>query len=180
MSPPARTAPLALDACGVLNLAAIMPLAKASRAFGRPLLVTAEAAAEALYLHDEEDGWLVRTPVDLSGLIVVQLEPREIAGYVTLATVLDDGEASTLAAAQVRGWEVWSDDRKARRLATELDPPVRVVSTAAVLRSWAQRNDLADAVAGVSLRQVEVRAHFTPPVIDPDSSWWQRCVDAAG
>lgn len=179
MSPPAEPSPLALDACGVLNLAAAIPLDTVSDELGRRLYVVSQAASEVLYLDDDEEGVPVRTRVELSGVVVVELEPAELPAYVALAIDLDDGEAATLAAAQVRGWPVCTDDRKAARVAAGMHPPVGVRSTATILRSWASRRQLSESEVGAVLRRVEVRANFTAPSTDPDVDSWQRCVGLA-
>lgn len=179
MPPLADLPPLALDACGVLNVAAAMALSDACEQLGRRLVVVSQAAAEVLFLEDEEDGVPVRTRVQLDGLDVVELEAAELKTYVTLAQHLDDGEAATLAAAQARDWPVGTDDRKAARVAAGLEPRVAVLSTATILRSWAQQHGLGDREVGEVLRRVERRATFIPPGSDPDADWWRRCVGAA-
>lgn len=176
MPPSVDPAPLVLDACGVLNLAAAMPLDTAGAELGRRLVVIGQAAAEVLYLDDEEDGAPVRTRVDLAALEIVELEPEDLPGYVALAVDLDDGEAATLAAAQARGWPVCTDDRKAIRIAAALRPAVPIVSTASILRSWADQRGLSDAEVGAVLRLVQTRASFGPPPADPEADWWRHCV----
>jgi hypothetical protein len=42
---------------------------------------------------------------------------------VRLATIVDDGEAATLAVAEARGLQLATDDRKARRVCAELGLP---------------------------------------------------------
>ena len=175
MPRPADREPLVLDACGVLNLAAAIPLTTAATQLSRRLVVAAPAAAEALFLEDEEDGIAVRTPVDLDGLEVVDLDEPDLATYVELAVQLDDGEAATLAFAQAQAWPVWTDDRKALRVAAAMSPPVEVISTAAIFREWADRRGLSDAEAGRALRRVEARATFAPRSTDTNFTWWSRC-----
>src|SRR4051794_144387 len=97
---------LALDACGLLNLAAAMPLSDVATCLGRRLVCVREVAAESLYLEDEIGDQIERSSVDLSGVEVMDLEPEDLGAYVDLAVSLDDGEAATLAAAERRGWRV--------------------------------------------------------------------------
>ncbi len=156
-----------------------MPLEDASDQLGRRLIVVSQAAAEVLFLEDEEDGVPVRTRVHLDGLHVVELEAAELATYVALAQGLDDGEAATLAAAQARGWPIGTDDRKAVRVAASLEPAVAVLSSATILRVWAQRRGLGERDVGGVLRRVERRATFVPPRSDPDFDWWRQCASVA-
>lgn len=178
---PAEQSPLALDACGALNLAAVMPLRSAADQVGRPLVMVRQAAAEVLYLEDrDEEGEPSRTLVTVEGLLVVDLTQAELAAYVELAVELDDGEAATLAVAQARAWPVMTDDRKALRIARSLVPPVAVLTTASILRGWAARQRMDDTAVGEVLRRVEARATFSPSQRDPDRDWWHRCIAAAG
>ena len=166
--------PLALDACGLLNLAAAMPLEDVAAAVGLRLICVRQVADEALYLEHEVDGAIERRPVNLGGLDILVLESEELAQYVSLAATLDDGEAATLAAAQRRGWSVVTDDRKASRVARQLDPPVTIRTSASMLRLIAGRGRLAVPDIRDLLRRVEVGANFRPPPSDPDFVWWNE------
>ena len=61
----------------------------------------------------------------------------EVALYIELAARIgDDGESMGLAIAKCRGWSVLTDDKKARRIAKELD--VSVMATPEVIKQWAK------------------------------------------
>ena len=72
------------------------------------------------------------------GLIqLMRLEhPAEEISFIDLVANLDDGEAVTGALAFRRGWSVATDDRKARRVLGQLNPPVELVSTLELLKLW--------------------------------------------
>jgi predicted nucleic acid-binding protein len=176
---PADDDPLALDACGLLNLAAAMPLTNAATGLGVRLVCVSQVADESLYLEQEVDGAIERRPVDLSGLEIVTLDAMEIGTYVVLAATLDDGEAATLAAAQKRHWPVMTDDRKAARIAGTLDPPVEIRSTPAILKHIAELTGMTDVNIGRMLQRVETGASFRPPSQDPDHEWWRAHTTAA-
>lgn len=164
--------PLLLDACACINLAAVIDLGDAQRHFRRPIVMIAQAASEAMCLHDLVDGRSVRTPINPNALHLDALRPPELALYIRLARRLDDGEAATLAAAWHRGWSVATDDRVARRAGAGLDPPIDLVGSASLLRAYAEFNSLGTADLVRFLRTVERRASFVPPRDDIDFEWW--------
>lgn len=176
MPPPADPAGLALDACGLLNLAgAGVALADVQAAVRLPLVAVEHVVAEALWVEDVVDDEPVQVPVDLgdpayAGLVVLALDEGEVELFVRLAAEVDDGEAATLAAAQHRGLAVLTDDRKAGRVAGRLGVPV--LSTAAVLRLLTVHTGRTDVETGALLRLVERRARFRPRRTDPDHDWW--------
>jgi predicted nucleic acid-binding protein len=164
--------PVVLDACACINLAAAVPLGDVSGLIARPVVVVAQAAAEALFLHDVVDDEHVRQEIDLTGLDEVVLTPDELAVYVSLARRLDDGEAATLAIAHYRGWSIATDDRAARRAAQQLSPPADVLRSSVLLRACAASLGLDATAIGHMLRSVETRASFVPPQDDPNYGWW--------
>lgn len=168
--------PVVLDACVCINLAAAIPLGDVARLVARPLVVVAQAAAEALFLHEVVDEEHVRTAIDLSDLEEVALTPGEFATYVALARRLDDGEAASLAVAHHRGWSIATDDRAARRAAQELSPAADVVMTSVLLRVCAESLGLDRAALEHMLRSVEARASFVPPRDDPNRGWWHTAL----
>ena len=70
---------------------------------------------------------------------VVNLRHDEYASFVEFASMVDDGEAEALAICASRHLVLATDDRKARRIALERDVPVRLTSTASMMRHWATR-----------------------------------------
>lgn len=165
---------LALDACGLLNLAAAVPLFEAATALEVRLICVREVAAESLYLEDEVDGQIEHSLVDMQGVEVVDLTDEEIAEYVALAVMLDDGEAATLAAAGRRGWPVMTDDRKAIRIAQARTPAVEIVSTGCVLRKLSNHLNMTSAQIRAMLARVAARASFVPRSGDSVAAWWEE------
>lgn len=175
------TEPLLLDACIAINLLASgISLDEFAAALHVRFVVAEPASREALYLLTEDGQGRVRIDVselaDAGTIEIVDLDPPELDHYVTFAVQVDDGEASTLAVAVHRGLSVATDDRKARRVASEQVPPVGLISTPEILRSCADgelRNRLPDAV-----RRVEQRASFRPRRDDANFSWWMEIREA--
>jgi hypothetical protein len=169
--------PVALDACVLLNLVASgQPLDEFAAAADVRFVVVPQAEREVEWL-DPEDPEDPREAIDLEPSVQrgelqrVALADAELPRFVALARELDDGEAATLAVAEARGFAVATDDRKARRILTTLDPQPPVTSTAAIVRAWARERG--DAEVRECLRLIQRRASFLPPRNDPDGGWWK-------
>jgi hypothetical protein len=174
-SSPATT--LLLDACVALNLAAT----------GRPTDILAtlrprfamarQAAEEALYIETVTAGIATQELVDLhqwvaEGVLqIFDLAPAGTRQFVSLATEIDDGEAATLAIAQIRGLEVATDDRKARRVAEHLKLP-EPIRTSRLLHDYCSATNLPRREIAKILQATEQRARFRPPTNDPLHPWW--------
>ena len=168
---------IALDACVLLNLVASgRPLAEFAQAADVAFVVVLQAEREVVWL-DPEDPEDPREHVDLTPVITsgaldrIVLTDEELPRFVAIASELDDGEAATLAAAEARSLTVATDDRKARRVLTSLDPQPAVTSTAAIVRAWAENRS--DLEIRNCLLLIERRASFHPPRDDPDGDWWR-------
>jgi predicted nucleic acid-binding protein len=165
--------PLVLDACVVLNLAASRRLDDILAAGGWRPVVTAQAAAEAMWF-DGESG--ERELIDYDNLSVnAELEiwspiDDEVLTLITLAAELGDGEAASLAIAHGRGLPVATDDIAGRRAARALEPAVSLMSTSELLRTWSANSHVDDVAA--ALARIEQGASFRPPHNDPNAPWW--------
>jgi predicted nucleic acid-binding protein len=164
-------APIVLDACVCLNLAAALDGELAGLLGWIPYVVP-QVVAEALSLHDRVDGQVVATPVSLQGLAVTSLTDEETAMYVDLARRLDDGEAASMAVAGHRRWLLCTDDKAARRTASLASPPIVVLTTPTVIRRHTQLAGWSPSTIAQALRAVEEHAAFLPPRDDPDWDWW--------
>lgn len=168
--------PLLLDACVAINLVAAKPIKQIAIDIRRSFLITRQAANEVGHLRDTADGEIVIRQVDLSRHLqggafeIVDLTTDEIPLYVELASVVDDGEASTIAVAIKRHLPLATDDRKARRVCAERGLP-EPTGTVALIRQYCEVNALDD----VSVTRLLVRicncASFQPPRNDPDLKW---------
>ena len=170
---------LLLDACVAINLAAATGVDRIADTLQLTFIIAAQAAAEAGYLRDIVKGTVVLTPIDLEqylsseALEIRELEATELALYLELALIVDDGEAATIALALERGIDLATDDRRARRLCEErgLAEPTRTV---ALLRSYAESAQLTDDEVRKMLVRVRERASFLPARSDPDLKWWNE------
>jgi predicted nucleic acid-binding protein len=168
-----------IDACCLINLYATGTEDSIFRACGG-FWLPAQVQNEALRIRrfDEDTPTrLVSQNIDLgdaiaAGLIqTCQLEGQdEVGGFVRFAMELDDGEASCLAIAMSRGWTVATDDRKARRMASENG--IALTSTPELIQRWVDAASPSEATVADVLKKIELFAKFRPRRNDPLHGWW--------
>lgn len=178
------TQTLILDACCLLNLYATGRLREIAIAVPFQLAVAdyvLEEEALYVWLPDSTGGPETRMLVDVSHLVgedllaVVRLEhPEEEALFVDLAAVVDDGEAVTGALALLRGYSIATDDRKARRVLTEREESVHLVSTLTLVRAWAEQAAVPNVEVREALDAIRTGASYEPGERDPLYDWWRR------
>jgi predicted nucleic acid-binding protein len=168
---------LLLDACVAINLAAAARLDQIADALQVTFVIAAQAASEAGHLRDIVNGTTVLTPINLDqfasskALEIRELAPAELTLYLELASVVDDGEAATIALAIHHRIDLATDDRRARRLCSErhLAEPMR---TMALLHAYAESARLKNDEVRQMLIQVRDRASFLPSRSDSHLKWW--------
>ena len=177
-----RPASLILDAGCLLNL-------YATERFGEIAASLREQVAVADYVLEEEalfirreasaDGEDDQILVDLSpfvseGLVEVMrlASPNEETTFVTLAALIDDGEAVTAALAVHRGCSVATDDRKARRVIAEQAPRVPLVSTLDLVSQWAETMSVPRGELRTALARMRSGASYVSGPRDPRYGWW--------
>lgn len=177
-----------VDSCCVINLYAAGDLPAILTTLGRSLHVPDKVLEESMYIREREGGpgatgdKTVRRAVDLTAAIGAGLLRRcdlegeaELALFVRLATVLDDGEAACLAVAKSRGWTLATDDRKGRREAATLGVPT--VTTPELLKTWADASSASDAEIAAALTNIQIYARFAPHKSMPLYEWWSAAVE---
>ncbi len=181
-----------LDACCVLNLYAGRCLRDLLRAGLRRHAVVERVVSKSLYVRspptgatEAQAGEEEREAVDLlpfftEGLLsVLTIETeQEAAAFVGFATQLDDGEAMTCALARERGMAVATDDRKAQRVLQALAPPIPVLSTAALIKEWADSTGVEPDRLREILTAIRERAQFVPGRHDPLQTWWETAANS--
>jgi predicted nucleic acid-binding protein len=162
---------LLLDACVAINLSAATRLEQIADALQVTFIIVPQAASEAGYLREIVKGTTVLTPINLdqftSGetLETRELAPAELGLYLELASIVDDGEAATIALAIHQRIDFATDDRRARRLCAErrLAEPVRTV---ALLHAYAETAQLTNDEVRQMLIQVRDRASASSSNVD--------------
>jgi predicted nucleic acid-binding protein len=175
------TAPRAqiLDACVLINLLASGEVEGILRAAARDSFICTAVEGESIYLRTDDpkaplEHIDLRPLIDSGLLTVCHIEgAKEAELYVDYASALDDGEAMSLAVVLARGFDLATDERKARRLFTEATgDPKRLFSTSDLIRDWAEGERVpAENLRNVLLR-VESRARYQPSTTDANFRWW--------
>lgn len=174
---------LVLDACCLLNLtAAGKILHENSSRTGFSFFVPRVVAKESIYIlqpDDDQAGQLVRKEVDMNLYVDRKLVSYcDVEGayetelYVQFAVQIDDGEAACLAIAKSRSWILATDDRIARRLATEQS--VKVLGTPEIVRTWAESNSVSDSEISSVIGNIQRYAKYVPRSNVPDAEWWYQ------
>jgi predicted nucleic acid-binding protein len=173
---------LLVDACVLINLVATGHIDEIVAANEMNLIAVEEVVEETLYIREAANPNQLRE-IDMNRLQamgsvgVVRLERPEEEKFVEFAARLDDGEAATLAVAMNRSLTVATDDRAALRLIVELNLEVETVSTADLLRGWADSDPDAGEIIVEALRKIERLASFRPNAADPNHNWWRALCD---
>lgn len=175
-----------LDACCLLNMLASghceSILGASLAGFPNTYAVVENVVSEVRFLRRGGDGddAEVREPIDLQPLFSAghllreQLESAEEKQlFMEFATQLDDGEAATCALSVQRGYDVMTDDKKARRLLAATHSKVRCIGTLEVMKAWSDGGQKDHLVIAKALRDIQERANFIPPRQSPLRSWWE-------
>jgi predicted nucleic acid-binding protein len=174
-----------LDACGTINLYATGRFVPLLGALGHDWYLPAATRREAKYIRqpDPDDPTrLVPAEIDLQPALDAGIlricdcqDDAELQLYVELAArIRDDGESMGLAIAKCRGWQIVTDDRKARRIAGELG--VAVLSTPEIMKAWALVASATDPEVAQVLRNIQTFACFTPNPTLPEFGWWVTAI----
>lgn len=174
--------PLILDACVVINLYATRRMDEILLAQELPVVVPSYVnRIEALWVGHgrKSDPSSDAEAVELAPMVERQIISfvaaegnTEVETLIGLASQLDDGEAECGAIAYHRGFTVATDDRKAIRVFSQLNPPVKVVRTSQLIEHWERSNTVPRDVVKEVLRNIGRRARFEPPIDDPLNGWW--------
>lgn len=178
-----------LDACGTLNLYASGQFVPILTTLGHQWFLPSAVEKESQQYRQpdpEDPEKLITVPVDLVPAINAGILTRcdcendeEMDLYVELASKIgDDGESMGLAIARCRGWSVLSDDRKARRIATDLG--VNLLSTTEVMMTWYEMTSPSLSELSTALRAIERFANYTPGRNALHHEWWVTSLDADG
>ena len=174
-------APVVIDACCLIDLLVSGYAEAILRASGYAWHLPVAVQAEVRYLRQYDPanaGKVVTVPTDLSphlatGLLVACQpdDPQEQARFIHYATLFrSDGEAMCLALAELRGWVVATDDRKAIAVAGRAG--LTVISCPQLVRAWAGATRPDDATLVRVLTDIQTLAQFRPGPTMPEHSWW--------
>jgi len=113
-------------------------------------------------------------PLIKSGLLqVLKLAgEKEQALYVEEATIVDDGEAMSIAIAASRGLDLAIDDKRASNHARRQFPMLKLWTTPEVLKRWSETAEVTDMDVGKAIHLIEQRARYVPPRTHRLANWW--------
>lgn len=167
---------LVLDACVTINLLASGVAEPVLRALARRSIMVEQAVSEVLHVYELVDGVVQRRTVepvvvaDACGFEIVEMREGELVGFIANATMLDDGEAGSLAVAAARGALLATDDRKAVSVAIRAG--VSTCSTVDLLECWRAATVPSRARMAEVLAAIEERARWHPREGSADAEWW--------
>jgi predicted nucleic acid-binding protein len=102
---------------------------------------------------------------------------EEKQALVQFAEFLDDGEASTCALAHVHGGGVATNDKKVRSVIARLMAQIPVVQTPEIIFRWAQGARVSQESVRRVLKNVTLRARFSPRKDAPHADWWYANIE---
>lgn len=173
---------LLLDTCVLINLLASGEAEGILRSTGKECKICAAVKNETLYLRSEDLQEQDFEPIHPESLIqsrllsICEIEAdQEAVLYVDYASMLDDGEAMSLAIAEARGWILATDDHKARRIFLEsINASKRLTSTSELLRQWSESESVLPAKLKTVLMNIQHKASFVPSRKDTNFAWWKK------
>lgn len=181
--------PVVIDACCTLNLLATGREVEIAQSLRLLLLETPQVSREPLFLSTapDEEGARGKEPTSTAALRVAGcLETRVletealIDAFVACAERIKDTDASCIALAGVLKIPLITDDRKERRVATDIFPSIELVSTLDLVHDAAAslRWNAGELVRVAS--NLRWRGNFSPPKRDPRADWYLALLERAG
>jgi len=170
---------LLIDTCVLINLLASGEIKLILKIAAQQSLVCSVVEKESIYLRSDDpqeglENVNLQPLIEDGVLTVCDIEtPEEEQLYVNYASVLDDGEAMSLAIALARGWHLATDERKARRLFLEAANNADLLTTTSTLiKDWSEAKRIAANRLKSILLQIENRARYRPSTWDVNHQWW--------
>lgn len=165
------------DTSVLLNLIASDCLQRLSEAVGCQFAICSAVRDEAKKLRDISTGEMVT--IDTSPYIETGvLQVLDLAGeneaelYIEQSTVVDDGEAMSIAIAACRDLELAIDDRKAVKHARRQFPQLHILGTPELLKRWTEISQVSPADLRKAILMIEGRARYFPGRDHPLYEWW--------
>lgn len=164
---------LLLDTCVAVNLCVAGITLELPTALGLRLQMAETAHQEITdeFVAELEDMGISRTQVDRFELLRLTFD--EIALFVELTSLVDDGEAASLAIAKLRNVRLASDDRKARSTCRNMGL-TEAVTTPQLVRVWADSGTVDDDRITAAIRAIQDIGRYAPRSNDPNCDWWKQ------
>lgn len=158
---------LIVDACCVINLF------ESGHIEAIVAAVRQRVAVASYVLEVELKRVDIRPLIEAGHIEIVSLENEaEEIMSVNFAVSLDDGEATTGAIATHRHWSMATDETKAITFFTKRTPPLTIVTTAELVKHWAETDAPPLDVLRDALRNIRTKARYEPGVKHSLRAWW--------
>lgn len=180
---------LVIDSCCVLNLLATGREVEIVRALGVCLFDTPFTSGEPtmLWTHPDREGRRMRQPASAAALRshgLLDTRPLDTddlrRAFVLAGALIPAPDASCIALAGVLGIPLVTEDRKQRRVASELFPRIELVSTLDILHEASRALDWDDDLLASAAADLRWRGNFAPPRNDPRNAWFAELLRRAG
>lgn len=180
---------LVIDACCTINLLATHREVQLVQALGVRLLDTRYTSSEPCMVWTLPDAELRRgreptstKALRVMGLLVTRaLDTKDsIDAFVRAGERLSAADASGVALAGTLGLPLATDDRKVRRVASELFPGVELRSTLDLLHEATRALGWSEEQLATVAAAMRWRGNFAPPRQDPRAAWYAALLRRTG
>ncbi len=180
---------LVADACCTINLLATGREVELVQALGVRLLDTPYTSGEPClaWTPPDAEGRRGREPIStralrVTGLLITRALDTEalLEAFVRAGARLHAADASCVALAGVLGLPLATDDRKVRRIASELFAGAELRSTLDLLHDATRALGWDEERISVLAAAMRWRGNFAPPRQDPRAAWYAALLRRAG
>ena len=170
-----------IDTCCLINLYASQRPSIIIQAVFEKALIPMHVFGESLFIKqstDDKPEQLVSVEIDFEELVecgvieAVDFQGKELEQFIQLATLLDDGEAACMTVASSRVLLLATDDRKAIKVANDLN--VEVLTTPEILMNWIDATSPKSEEIAKVIDNIERFGHFKPHHTSSHAEWWKN------
>jgi hypothetical protein len=172
-----------LDTCSLLNLIASGKIEDIKIALELAFKIVPKVQTEeTLYIYErQKDGKRVAVALDLQPYIDKQilipdtpLAESELETFIAYATLLDDGEAMTIAAAELRNGGVVTDELRAWKILHAHSPQTPRTTSLSLIKQWAEKTNVGKKELQNLFDNIRIRASYLPSPKQPHYEWFEK------
>jgi predicted nucleic acid-binding protein len=98
----------------------------------------------------------------------------ELETFLAYAALMDDGEAETIAAAELRHGGVVTDELRAWRVLQDHAPQVSRITSLGLIKQWGEANQIEGDILRTMLEGMRIRASYVPSQRQPHYAWYKK------
>ncbi len=102
------------------------------------------------------------------------LVDAELETFLAYAALMDDGEAETIAAAELRHGGVVTDELRAWRVLQDHAPQVSRITSLGLIKQWGEANQIEGDILRTMLEGMRIRASYVPSQRQPHYAWYKK------